>query len=97
MGAHELRIDDLDGRSLRVEMLSSGTREQLFLALRLALADAFARRGIELPLVLDDVLVNFDVIRSRAAALVLRDFAKRGHQVSSIHLPRTHRPNFSET
>jgi len=81
LGAHELRVDDQDGRNLRVEMLSSGTREQLFLALRLALASAFARRGIELPLVLDDVLVNFDVIRSRAAALVLRDFAKRGHQV----------------
>lgn len=81
LGAHELRIDDLDGRNLRVEMLSCGTREQLFLALRLALASAFARRGVELPLVLDDVLVNFDVIRARAAALVLRDFAKRGHQV----------------
>jgi uncharacterized protein YhaN len=81
LGAHELRVDDQDKRSLRVEVLSSGTREQLFLALRLALASAFARRGIELPLVLDDVLVNFDVIRSRAAALVLRDFAKRGHQI----------------
>ncbi len=81
LGAHELQIDDRDGRSLRVEMLSSGTREQLFLALRMALASAYARRGIELPLVLDDVLVNFDVIRARAAAFVLRDFAKRGHQV----------------
>jgi uncharacterized protein YhaN len=81
LGEHALRVDDDEGRSLAVEVLSSGTREQLFLALRLALASSYARRGIELPLVLDDVLVNFDVARARAAAAVLRDFAKAGHQV----------------
>jgi uncharacterized protein YhaN len=81
IGEHALRVDDREGQILTVDVLSSGTREQLFLALRLALASSFARRGIELPLVLDDVLVNFDVTRARAAALVLRDFAKDGHQV----------------
>ncbi len=78
---HVLRVEDQDGVSLGVELLSSGTREQLFLALRLALASSFAERGIDLPLVLDDVLVNFDETRSKAAAMVLRDFAKKGHQV----------------
>ena len=62
-------------------MLSRGTREQLFLALRLALVASYARRGVVLPLVLDDVLVNFDVGRAKAAALVLRDFARQGYQV----------------
>ncbi len=81
LGEHSLRVDDHEGHSLTVDVLSSGTREQLFLALRMALVSSFARRGVELPLVLDDVLVNFDVTRARAAALVLRDFAKRGHQV----------------
>jgi uncharacterized protein YhaN len=81
LGEHALRVDDEAGRSLGVEVLSSGTREQLFLALRLALAGSYARRGVELPLVLDDVLVNFDVARAKAAAAVLRDFAKAGHQV----------------
>jgi DNA repair exonuclease SbcCD ATPase subunit len=81
LGEHVLRVDDAEGRSLSIEVLSSGTREQLFLALRLALASSYARRGVELPLVLDDVLVNFDVTRAKAAALVLRDFARQGHQV----------------
>jgi len=76
-----LRVEDADGRSLPVEVLSRGTREQLFLSLRLALVRWYARRGIELPLVLDDVLVNFDARRTAAAAKVLRDFAERGHQV----------------
>lgn len=76
-----LRVDVPEGGSLPVEALSRGTREQLFLALRLALAACFARRGMPLPLVLDDVLVNFDTPRAKAAAAVLRDFAEAGHQV----------------
>ncbi len=81
LGAHVLRVDDRDGQSLDVELLSSGTREQLFLALRLALLSAYARRGVHVPLVLDDVLVNFDVGRAKAAAVLLRDFARHGHQI----------------
>lgn len=81
LGQHLLKVDDKHGHSLTVEVLSSGTREQLFLALRLALVNSYARRGIRLPLVLDDVLVNFDVGRAKAAAMVLRDFARHGQQV----------------
>lgn len=76
-----LRIDDAEGRTLHVSQLSRGTREQLYLSLRLALVRLYAQRGIDLPLVLDDVLVNFDAQRARAAALLLRDFAHEGHQV----------------
>lgn len=77
----ELRVDDADGHSLSVESLSSGTREQVFLSLRLAMVAALADRGASLPLVLDDVLVNFDSDRARAAAQALADFAAVGHQV----------------
>ena len=81
LGENVLRVDDADGQVLPVEALSRGTREQLFLSLRLALAACYARRGAPLPLVLDDVLVNFDAERAGAAAAVLRDFAAAGHQV----------------
>jgi len=81
VGDRVLRVDDAEGRCLSVEALSRGTREQLFLALRLALADCYARRGVVLPLVLDDVLVNFDGNRGRAAAEVLVEFAAAGHQL----------------
>lgn len=81
LGERALRVDDSEGNSLAVEVLSRGTREQLFLSLRLALVGLYARRGIDLPLVLDDVLVNFDAKRARAAAGVLREFAEAGHQV----------------
>jgi uncharacterized protein YhaN len=81
LGEKTLRVDDAEGHSLPVESLSRGTREQLFLSLRLALAAGYARRGAELPMVLDDVLVNFDADRAIAAAEVLRDFAALGHQL----------------
>ncbi len=81
LGEHALRVDDAEGHALPVEVLSRGTREQLFLSLRLALASSYARRGSPLPLILDDVLVNFDAGRARAAAEVLRDFAAAGHQM----------------
>ena len=77
----ELLVDNAQGETLAVEHLSRGTREAVYLGLRLALVDAYARRGAVLPMVLDDVLVNFDADRARAAAEVLRDFAAHGYQV----------------
>ena len=81
LGKNALRIDNDKGQSLPLEVLSRGTREAVFIALRLSLAAAYARRGATLPLVLDDVLVNFDSLRATNAAKVLRDFAALGHQV----------------
>ncbi|MFN7291805.1 MAG: ATP-binding protein, partial [Pirellula sp.] len=81
LGKNALRIDNDKNQSLPLEVLSRGTREAVFIALRLSLAAAYSRRGVTLPLVLDDVLVNFDTIRARSAAKVLQDFAALGHQV----------------
>ncbi len=77
----ELLVDNHAGETLSVEHLSRGTREAVYLALRLALVGAYSRRGAVLPMVLDDVLVNFDTQRARAAASVLRDFAASGYQI----------------
>jgi uncharacterized protein YhaN len=76
-----LRVDAADGTSLSLDLLSQGTREAVFVSLRMALVAAYARRGAVLPLILDDVLVNFDTRRAKAAAVVLRDFANTGHQI----------------
>jgi hypothetical protein len=81
LGTNQLKIDTTDGKALSIELLSRGTREAVFIALRLALAAAYARRGVMLPLVLDDVLVNFDRKRAIDAARTLKTFAELGHQV----------------
>jgi uncharacterized protein YhaN len=69
-----------DGGTLDAAALSRGTAEQLYLCLRLALAAEFGRRAVPLPILLDDVLVNFDPARARAAAAALLDVA-RHHQL----------------
>tara|TARA_R110002049_G_scaffold4601_5_gene32102 strand:+ start:144623 stop:148444 length:3822 start_codon:yes stop_codon:yes gene_type:complete len=81
LGTNKLKIDSGDDKSLPLEVLSRGTREAVFIALRLSLAAAYARRGVMLPLVLDDVLVNFDGDRAIHAANTLKTFAELGHQV----------------
>ena len=69
-----------DGSRLDAALLSRGAAEQLYLCLRLALAAEFGRLAVPLPLVMDDVLVNFDPERTRLSAQVLIDAAPE-HQM----------------
>ena len=77
----ELLVDNRDEETIPVDKLSRGTREAVYLSLRLALVAAYARRGATIPMILDDVLVNFDGQRAQAAAEVLYDFSRNGHQI----------------
>ncbi|HEY1068405.1 MAG TPA: AAA family ATPase, partial [Pirellulales bacterium] len=81
LGEAGLSVDDAHGRTLPVEKLSRGTREQLFLSLRLALVGWYAEQGVRLPLVFDDLLVNFDDRRAAAAAQVLCEMGSAGSQI----------------
>jgi len=88
-GAYD-RVIEADGEGFLVldehggakspDRLSRGTVEQLYLCLRLGLAAEFARGATPVPIIMDDVLVDFDPVRARATAAVLLDFATR-HQV----------------
>lgn len=77
----ELLVDNGGDETIPVDKLSRGTREAVYLSLRMALVGAYARRGAVIPMVLDDVLVNFDGRRARAAAEVLVDFSRNGYQI----------------
>lgn len=76
-----LRVDDAMGTTWRLDQLSGSTRELLLMAIRLALVEDYNRRGINLPLLLDDVLLTLDPSRAAVAANELVAFAQRGHQV----------------
>jgi uncharacterized protein YhaN len=58
------------------EQLSRATAEQLFLALRLSYVENLADAHPALPVLMDDVLVNFDDERREAAVRVIADFAE---------------------
>ncbi len=77
----ELSIRGADGQLLPPSALSRGTLDQAALSFRLALVAEYARRGVRLPLVLDDVLVDSDEGRLASAVEVLREVATQGQQV----------------
>jgi exonuclease SbcC len=60
--------------------LSQGTREQVYLLLRLALVERLTRRGESSPLLLDEVTVHSDRQRTEALLGLLHE-ASAGHQV----------------
>lgn len=72
----ELWVERQDGLYLSPGQLSRGTAEQLYLSIRLALAEDYARRVTRLPLLLDDVLVNFDPRRLYGALLGMAELAR---------------------
>ncbi|MBL8696705.1 MAG: AAA family ATPase [Planctomycetes bacterium] len=68
------------GMEKTTDQLSRGTRELLYLCLRWSLAHDLAKRGIDLPLIMDDVLVNLDEARAEEAARALVSLAEH-HQI----------------
>jgi len=75
-----IRVVSSSGAELDASALSRGSIEQLYLCLRIGLAENFAERAEALPLILDDVLVNFDPARASSIAEVLAETAEH-HQV----------------
>lgn len=72
-----LLVESADGTLREPSQLSTGAREQLYLAIRLAYALRYAEKAEPLPIVMDDVLVNFDEERARRSIEVLVDVAQR--------------------
>ena len=70
-----LFVQQENGNVFSTEQLSMGTRELLYLAIRLALIEEYRQRNVRLPIILDDILVNFDRRRASAAARLLTKFA----------------------
>lgn len=69
-----------DGSAIGTEAMSEGTRDQLYLALRLAAVSLRRDAGINLPMVLDDVLMTSSDGRAGCVLQALAEFS-RGSQV----------------
>jgi uncharacterized protein YhaN len=80
MGKPVQELERNDGVLVPLNALSTGTAQQLYLALRFGLVEHFAGQAESLPVVMDDIRVNFDPIRAERAARSIEDLATR-HQV----------------
>ncbi|WP_340022665.1 AAA family ATPase [Paenibacillus sp. FSL K6-1096] len=74
LGHKELKAEHKDAGLLDSGLLSRGTAEQLYLAIRLALAETMGSK-VKLPLFFDDLFVNFDEHRLRAALALLGELS----------------------
>jgi len=72
----QILIENKTGDRKRVTEMSRGTREQLYLSMRLGLIEEYECRSEPLPIVMDDVLVNFDDLRKDKVIETLQHFAK---------------------
>ena len=75
---------NVEGRRVELEQLSTGSRAQLYLSFRLAMADQDAknkRGGLKIPLICDDSLVHFDDERAEATLPILKKIAEENRQV----------------
>ncbi|WP_443789965.1 ATP-binding protein, partial [Dialister succinatiphilus] len=86
MGKYALHISD-NGKDIYIEdsmhgvktekIWSSGTGDQVYLAIRLAMALSFGEHIEPLPIVLDDIFVRFDEKRQRETLRFLMDLGKK--------------------
>jgi uncharacterized protein YhaN len=69
-------IFDSGEATKKIEQLSRGTKEQLLISLRLGFIEEYEKQAEPLPIIVDEVLVNFDPYRARQTAEILREFGK---------------------
>ncbi len=74
-----------DGTRLPVEAMSTGTRDQLYLALRLSIVQSRLKSNEAIPFIVDDILINFDDDRSRATLGALADLAQKNQVILFTH------------
>jgi len=74
-----------DNDLVSVAGMSDGTRDQLYLSLRLATLEQHLRKGEPYPLVVDDILIGFDDDRARAGLEMLAELARQTQVLLFTH------------
>lgn len=79
IGTTNIEVISKDNQQFLPQFLSRGTVEQLFLAMRFALVEEFSKQ-MTLPIILDDIFVNFDRKRLTYTLNMLKQLAET-HQI----------------
>ena len=81
----KLQAKRTDGTLVNIDGLSEGTRDQLFLALRLAALDMHLDQAHALPFIADDLFINYDDKRSRQGLEALGELSRKTQVVFLTH------------
>lgn len=74
-----------NAKQVAVSGLSEGTRDQLFLSLRIAAIELHIQHAIALPFIADDLFINFDDERAKAGFKALRELSTRTQLIFLTH------------
>jgi len=74
-----------DGKLVGISGLSDGTRDQLYLALRLAALEMHLEQAMPLPFIADDLFINYDDARSKAGFEALKELSKQTQVIFLSH------------
>jgi uncharacterized protein YhaN len=74
-----------DGRQVPVVGMSTGTADQLYLALRVAAIEDYLDHAEPIPFIADDLFINFDDKRAAAGFRVLGELAKKTQVLFFTH------------
>ncbi|MCG6918294.1 MAG: AAA family ATPase [Deltaproteobacteria bacterium] len=88
-GEENIEVVGANGSRYELDILSRGTAEQLYLSLRFGYIQEFGRRARPLPVVMDDILVNFDPHRARASISAILELADRNQVLFFTCHPET--------
>lgn len=75
----------MGGEEVRVEGMSDGTTDQLYLALRLASLETYLKNNEPMPFIVDDILIRFDDKRATAALQVLAELSTKTQVIFFTH------------
>ncbi|WP_010631138.1 YhaN family protein [Sporolactobacillus vineae] len=82
MGTHA------SGGKVPLEGMSDGTKDQLYLSLRLASIEKYAAHNEPIPFIVDDILIHFDDLRAKETLRVLLGLSKRTQVIFFTHHER---------
>lgn len=77
-----VRPNDLE---VAIAGMSDGSRDQLYLALRIATLEQHLKKGEPMPFVVDDILIGFDDNRTRVCLEVLAELSTRIQMLLFTH------------
>lgn len=73
------------GEHVPIEGMSDGTRDQLYLALRLAAVELHLEKAIPMPFIADDLVINFDDARAQAGLEALARLSEKTQVIFLSH------------
>lgn len=74
-----------DGKPVSISGMSHGTRDQLYLALRLAAIELHLEQALPLPFIADDLFINYDDARSKAGLETLQSLSEQTQVIFLSH------------